>query len=127
MVDQNKIIEPSEEEKVAMGRSRWDKMSDWYANCVERFSVQSLSTCLEMTNARNADRILEVACGPGLHSETIAKGWLKSGGSLLVSCDFSKEMVTKTKARFAGSEFVTIPGCKSIIDNETDYVGEKKG
>ena len=117
----------TEAEKVAMGRKRWDQMSDWYANAVERFSGQSLVTCLEMTDVRSQDRVLEVACGPGLHSETIAKGYLKKGGSLLVSCDFSKEMVTKTKERFANSEFITIPGCKAIIDNETDYVVAKKG
>ena len=45
-----------------------------------------------MTESCSADAILEVGCGPGLHSEFIARNYLKEGG-VLVSCDFSKEMV----------------------------------
>jgi cyclopropane fatty-acyl-phospholipid synthase-like methyltransferase len=49
-----------------------------------------------MTDAWNRDSILEVGCGPGLHSEFIAKNYLKSD-STLVSCDFSPQMVLAMK------------------------------
>ena len=45
-----------------------------------------------MTNAHTAKSILEVGCASGHHSEFIAKSYLKPG-SMLVSCDFSKDMV----------------------------------
>jgi len=45
-----------------------------------------------MARASESKNILEVACGSGTHSEFIAKNYLQDGG-LLVSCDFSREMV----------------------------------
>ena len=52
-----------------------------------------------MVDAAHCDRILEVGCGSGTHSEVIALNYLKKGG-LLVSCDFSKDMVTRASQRF---------------------------
>jgi len=57
-----------------------------------------------MTDSCNAGAILEVGCGPGLHSEFIARNYLKEGG-LLVSCDFAKEMVLAMKERYQESDF----------------------
>lgn len=52
-----------------------------------------------MTGVTQADAILEVGAGTGLHSEFIAKSYLKPG-ALLVSCDISAVMVQKTRARY---------------------------
>ena len=115
---------PGEEpEFQQQSRKRWDTMSDWYSR-FERFAVQSTTTCLEMTDARYCDRVLEVACGAGTHSEVIAKGFLSNKGSVLVSSDFSKEMVTKLKERFEQSDYNEYKGCKHVIDNETDYTDQ---
>ena len=63
-------------------------MSEWYAKTVEKFTLQSTITCAVMTNMMEADRVLEVACGPGLHSLHLSSQFLKKGG-VLVSCDYS--------------------------------------
>ena len=90
----------------------------WYTN-QERMTFQGTATCLAMTDAHLCKRILEVACGPGLHSETIAMGYLQPGARL-VSCDFSKEMVKNMKKRFEASDFAKLGSVQ--IDDETDYV-----
>lgn len=71
--------------------------------------MQSTVTCLEMTNARSAKTILEVACGAGTHSEAIAKSWLRNDGGVLVSSDFSSEMVGMLKLRFEESDYTAVP------------------
>ena len=88
--------------------SRWDGLVPWYKRH-EQFSLQSTVTCLAMTESCNAGAILEVGCGPGLHSEFIARNYLKEGG-VLVSCDFSKEMVVAMKDRYSESDFTKQPG-----------------
>lgn len=65
--------------------------------------------------------MIEVGCGPGLHSETISMAFLKGRGSVLVSCDFSKAMVSMMQQRYGSSKFVEIAENKVIIDSETDY------
>lgn len=75
-----------------------------------------------MTDAWNCDSILEVGCGPGLHSEFIAKNYLKSD-STLVSCDFSPQMVLAMKQRYDRSEDNN--QLKVQIDVETDYVNDQ--
>ena len=50
--------------------------------------------CVELTDlSSKSGAVIEVGCGPGVQSETIAKAFLKGGGSVLVSCDFSTVMV----------------------------------
>ena len=68
-----------------------------------------------MVDCSEKSRVLEVGCGPGLHSYEIANNYIKSGDSLLVSCDFSPKMVAKMQARYAQSDIV------SHIDCETDH------
>ena len=65
--------------------------------------------------------VIEVACGPGLHSETLARSFLKGNGSVLVSCDFSSEMVSTMKQRYSTSDFTKIEGNKVVMNTETDY------
>lgn len=79
-------------------RTRWNSLAQWYTH-FELYSLQGTVTCLAMTNAISAKAILEVACGPGLHSEFIAKNYLQKG-SLLVSCDFSDEMIKRVNERY---------------------------
>ena len=52
----------------------------------------------------------------------LASTFLKKGG-VLVSCDFSKNMVTKLAANYQNEEndYVLIDGNKSFIDLEIDY------
>ena len=52
-----------------------------------------------MTNMYQADRVLEVGCGPGKHSLMIASNFLKNGG-VLVSSDFSKNMIQRLGINF---------------------------
>ena len=75
-----------------------------------------------MTNMYQADRVLEVACGPGNHSLMLAQTFLKKGG-VLVSCDFSGEMVNKVHHNFnqKDNDFVRVEGNKFLIDNQTNY------
>jgi ubiquinone/menaquinone biosynthesis C-methylase UbiE len=72
--------------------------ADWYEP-FEMFAIQTTVTCLAMTDAGKASRILEVGCGSGAHSEFIAKNYLKKGG-LLVSCDLSNCMIKKVDSRY---------------------------
>ena len=83
--------------------------------------MQSTTTCLEMTKARSCKTVLEVGCGPGLHSEVIATSFLRNDGAVLVSSDFSNEMIGMLKQRFDKSDFTLVDGNKCLIDDETDY------
>lgn len=80
-IDQNEMIQ-----------SRWDNINDWYQSAAEISTVQGTVTCAVMTNSIQADKVLEVACGPGRHSILLASSFLKQGATL-VSCDFCKGMV----------------------------------
>jgi len=57
-----------------------------------------------MTKVGEADRVLEVACGPGAHSLLLAGTFLKKGG-MLVSCDISRSMITRLANRYRESAF----------------------
>lgn len=99
----------STKETNQLNREKWDKMSDWYSNIGELCSFQGTATLLSMTRASQCNTILEVACATGTHSEIIAMSYLKRGG-VLVSCDFSKDMVTgASKKRF--NDFKQLEGC----------------
>ena len=66
-----------------------------------------------MVNAVQATTILEVGCGSGMHSESIAKNYLRKG-ALLVSCDVSTSMLQQMSERYLSSDVVTIKtGCLS--------------
>jgi len=52
-------------------QKKWDSLADWYMK-FEYFSFQGTTTCLNMVDSFNAERILEVGCGSGIHSEIIA-------------------------------------------------------
>ena len=92
-------------------QSKWDDMADWYDQ-FSRFAFQGTYTCLTMVDCSDKSRVLEVGCGPGLHSIEISKSYIKG---LLVSSDFSPKMVAKMQARYAQSDL------DSSIDCETDH------
>ena len=116
---------PDDSEFRAQSRQRWDNMSQWYEK-FEHFALQSTTTCLEMTNARSCRAVLEVACGAGTHSEVIAKSFLRNDGGILVSSDFSQEMVKTLGQRFEQSDFSEIAGNKYVMDSETDYTDQSE-
>ena len=58
-----------ENEKI---QKTWDNMSSMYEENYEMSTMQSIVTCAVMTKIWDADRVLEVACGPGKHSLLLA-------------------------------------------------------
>ena len=76
-----------------------------------------------MTNMYDRDRVLEVGCGPGMHSLHLAQAFLKQKG-VLVSCDYSGDMVKRVHENYSQKEndYVEVPGNKYFVDTETDYL-----
>ena len=79
-----------------------------------------------MTNMQQANRTLEVACGPGRHSLLLANAFLKPN-AVLVSCDISNEMLVKVKQTFDTADWTKVAGNKCVVDLETDYREFKAG
>ena len=74
----------------------WDNMSEWYEQNAERYTAQGLAQLIAMSSLYDEtkpQRVLEVACGPGKHSNLIAQSYLRPDSSVLVSCDYSNTMV----------------------------------
>ena len=101
---------------------RWDKKSRWYADTAEVSTMQGTVTCAVMTEMRAADRVLEVACGPGRHSLMLATIFLKKGG-VLVSCDYSGVMVQSLADNYEkeDNDYKLVPGNKFLIDTIADF------
>ena len=78
-------------------------------------------TCLSMVDSFQKKRVLEVACGSGIHSTLISKSFIAQEDSILVSCDFSKEMVTKLKQRYENCDLSNQENVYINIDLETDH------
>ena len=106
IVNANKYVEEKDDVEFSnYSRTKWDKQVEWYAR-FERYELPAIITCCEFTDVPlKSGAVLEVACGPGLHAETIAKSFLKGSGSVLVSCDFSRGMVQQMEQRFVESDF----------------------
>lgn len=66
--------------------------------------------------------MLEVGCGPGKHSTTLATSFLKRGG-VLVSCDYSKNMVDNVIERYNSddTDYSLVKGNKFVGETEKDY------
>ena len=97
-------------------------MADWYAKNIEIYSYQSWIYCVALANIKDKDRVLEVACGPGKHSTTLASCFLKKGG-VLVSCDYSKNMVEKLSANYNTDEndYTLVKGNKFVGEMDKDF------
>jgi len=74
-------------------------MSKWYEAHAEISTMQGTVTCAVMTDMQKADKVLEIACGPGKHSLMMASSFLKKGG-VMVSSDYSPEMVNMLERNF---------------------------
>ena len=81
-------------------------MADWYAKQCEQYTVQGLVTSACMAGIHNSKRTLEVACGPGSHSVLLASNFIPKDGGVLVSCDFSNEMIKMMKKNYMESDFI---------------------
>ena len=73
-----------------------------------------------MIDITKRKRILETACATGMHSELIAKNFM-APGALLVSTDFSPQMVQGMKERFDKSFLSKNKRMKIEVDFETDH------
>lgn len=100
----------------------WDNTSDWYMKNIELYSYQSWVYCAALSNLKDKDRVLEVACGPGKHSTTLAMHFLKRGG-VLVSCDFSKNMIDKLQARYQSddNDYTLVKDNKFVAEADRDF------
>jgi len=56
---------------------------------------------------READRVLEVGCGPGLGSVMIAQNYLKAGG-VLISTDINFGMMYRYNKHYTRSDFAKV-------------------
>ncbi len=83
------------------------------------YMLQSFTTLAVHTHAHEKKRILEVACGSGLHSLYLAKTMLRRG-AVLCCTDISEEMIKLTKHKFESeeAEYSVIPGNKLKIEVE---------
>lgn len=97
-------------------------MSQWYEANAEMSTIQGTVTCAVMTEMNKADRVLEVACGPGKHSLLLASTFLKVGG-VLVSCDYSGAMVKRLRENYEteDTDYRLVPGNKFLFESQTDY------
>jgi ubiquinone/menaquinone biosynthesis C-methylase UbiE len=87
---------------------------------VQLYTLQPFVTLCVQSRVSQAHRVLEVACGAGTHSLVLAKSFLKRG-AVLVACDFSEQMMVKTKAKFddASEEYNMIAYNKHSIRTES--------
>lgn len=92
-------------EAALKGQAKWDGMSKFYSNFAEHSSSQGIVTCAVMAKVFSAKRTLEVACGSGRHSQLLASQYIQPNGSVLVSCDFSSQMVQIMKAKYESEDF----------------------
>jgi ubiquinone/menaquinone biosynthesis C-methylase UbiE len=79
--------------------------------------LQGFMTLAVHTRAHQKRRILEVACGSGLHTMFFAKSMLQRG-AVIVGTDISEEMINMYKAKFEDptNDFNKIQGNKAVIN-----------
>lgn len=89
------------------------------------FLLQGFTTLAVHAGVSKRRRILEVACGSGLHSLYLAKTML-SKDSLLVCTDISDKMLELAKVKFEDPDFLAVPGNRvDIRPEELLPLGEK--
>ena len=79
-----------------------------------------------MAKVGQADRVLEVGCGPGFHSLMLANTFLKRG-AVLVSCDISKSMIQKLAEKYESSTYIQMPLNKCVADVDVDFSEKVEG
>eukprot|EP00347_Sterkiella_histriomuscorum_P001934 403370107 len=106
----------------------WDSFASLYDQKIQSVATQPFITLCTQVHLEDSKRILEVACGGGHHSILLASHYLKRG-SALVSCDFSKQMMEMTQAKFQDKEvsgsYTYVPGNKfKIVADEVVPFGD---
>lgn len=77
----------------------WDTMAEFYEKKQMLMTSQPFVTLCTHARVDQAKRILEVASGPGFHTQLLASTYLQRGG-VVVACDFSSKMIEAMKRRF---------------------------
>jgi ubiquinone/menaquinone biosynthesis C-methylase UbiE len=100
-------------------KNSWDAFAKAYDFHMQKYMLQTFTTLAVHAKVSTRARILEVACGSGLHSLYLAKTMLRRGAAL-VSCDISEEMIRLAKGKFADpdAEYTVIPGNRADIEVE---------
>ena len=80
-------------------QNMWNSFAEEYDKFLHTFLYQGFVTLAVQTDVRNRKRILEVACGSGLHSLYLAKTMLQRG-SVLTCTDISNEMLKHMNTKF---------------------------
>ena len=94
----------------------WNSSAESYDKFIHNFLYQGYVTLAVQTDVRNCKRILEVACGSGLHSLYLAKTMLQRG-SVLACTELSQEMLKLMNQKFQdpNQDYNSIPGNKFYI------------
>ena len=78
------------------------------------YMLQPFTTLAVQTGVHSKKRILEVACGSGMHSLFLAKTMLQRGG-VLVSCDISDEMINLAKHKFEDQDIKAVIKTEELV------------
>jgi ubiquinone/menaquinone biosynthesis C-methylase UbiE len=112
----------------AMIKNSWENFAKLYDKYIQMNMLQGFTTLAVHTKAHSRKRILEVACGSGLHTLFFAKTMLQRG-AVVVSTDISEEMIKLAKNRFedATNDYLAIEGNKvKISPSEIAPLGTKE-
>ena len=109
-------MESINQEAQAAIKTGWNSFASSYDQYMHLFMLQAFTTLIVHSRVHTKKRILEVACGSGMHSLYLAKTMLQRG-SALVCTDISDEMIRLMKDKFDDpeSDYTVIPGNKYDI------------
>lgn len=112
-------MESINQEAQAAIKTGWNSFASSYDQYMHLFMLQAFTTLIVHSRVHTKKRILEVACGSGMHSLYLAKTMLQRG-SALVCTDISDEMIRLMKDKFDDpeSDYTVIPGNKYDIKDE---------
>ena len=97
-----------------------NQLAKEYEQFQEPYFLMGTNTCAVMSKMKQADRVLEVGCGPGLGSVMIAQNYLKDGG-VLVSSDLNFGMMYRYNKHFMRSDFAKVKQNKFIFEDEINF------
>lgn len=80
-------------------KNSWNAFAPAYDHYMHQYMLQPFTTLAVHCQVQSRKRILEVACGSGLHTQFLAKTMLQRGG-VLVSTDISEEMIKLLQLKF---------------------------
>jgi ubiquinone/menaquinone biosynthesis C-methylase UbiE len=100
-------------------RQNWNAFSQAYDAFMHLYLLQGFNTLAIQCKVSEKSRVLEVACGSGLHSLYLAKGGLLKKGAVMVCTDISDGMVNILKDKFERGEYLDVPGNRLEIITES--------